>query len=161
VRSGKCDPQNCPLEKKREKVLAERPNSLLSALSRQNCRHLLAHFRAISGLFGEGLEIARAAATSWLGRQDSNLGSRDQNPMPYHLATPQSRNASYERARYSYINGRRGALLPVSAPRGNAPRGAWRGIQKSPIRPGTPFLQGPARASIYVALQPLLAICGV
>lgn len=26
---------------------------------------------------------------SWLGRQDSNLGSRDQNPLPYHLATPQ------------------------------------------------------------------------
>ena len=25
----------------------------------------------------------------WLGRQDSNLGSRDQNPLPYHLATPQ------------------------------------------------------------------------
>src|SRR5262245_45970421 len=25
-----------------------------------------------------------------LGRQDSNLGSRDQNPLPYHLATPQS-----------------------------------------------------------------------
>src|SRR5438067_12738686 len=23
-----------------------------------------------------------------LGRQDSNLGSRDQNPLPYHLATP-------------------------------------------------------------------------
>ena len=27
----------------------------------------------------------------WLGRQDSNLGSRDQNPLPYHLATPQQR----------------------------------------------------------------------
>ena len=25
----------------------------------------------------------------WLGRQDSNLGSRDQNPVPYRLATPQ------------------------------------------------------------------------
>ena len=25
----------------------------------------------------------------WLGRQDSNLRSRDQNPMPYRLATPQ------------------------------------------------------------------------
>ena len=24
----------------------------------------------------------------WLGRQDSNLGSRDQNPLPYRLATP-------------------------------------------------------------------------
>src|SRR5262245_24835267 len=27
----------------------------------------------------------------WLGRQDSNLGSRDQNPLPYRLATPQYR----------------------------------------------------------------------
>ena len=26
----------------------------------------------------------------WLGRQDSNLGSRDQSPLPYRLATPQS-----------------------------------------------------------------------
>ena len=25
---------------------------------------------------------------AWLGRQDSNLGSRDQNPLPYRLATP-------------------------------------------------------------------------
>ena len=25
----------------------------------------------------------------WLGRQDSNLGSRDQSPLPYRLATPQ------------------------------------------------------------------------
>lgn len=25
----------------------------------------------------------------WLGRQDSNLGWRDQNPLPYRLATPQ------------------------------------------------------------------------
>ena len=25
----------------------------------------------------------------WLGRQDSNLGSRDQRPLPYRLATPQ------------------------------------------------------------------------
>ena len=27
----------------------------------------------------------------WLGRLDSNQGSRDQNPMPYRLATPQQR----------------------------------------------------------------------
>jgi hypothetical protein len=26
----------------------------------------------------------------WLGRQDSNLRSRDQNPLPYRLATPQN-----------------------------------------------------------------------
>src|SRR6266511_6257565 len=34
-------------------------------------------------LIGEGV----------LGRQDSNLGSRDQNPLPYHLATPQGLQA--------------------------------------------------------------------
>ena len=27
----------------------------------------------------------------WLGRQDSNLGWRDQNPLPYRLATPQQK----------------------------------------------------------------------
>ncbi len=37
---------------------------------------------------------ARSSAMSsesneeWLGREDSNLRSRDQNPLPYHLATP-------------------------------------------------------------------------
>ena len=31
----------------------------------------------------------RTRSSRWLGRQDSNLGSRDQNPLPYHLATPQ------------------------------------------------------------------------
>src|SRR6476646_9091636 len=30
----------------------------------------------------------RRPETTRLGRQDSNLGSRDQNPLPYHLATP-------------------------------------------------------------------------
>jgi hypothetical protein len=31
-----------------------------------------------------------------LGRQDSNLGSRDQNPLPYHLATPQRSTGSQD-----------------------------------------------------------------
>ena len=31
---------------------------------------------------------ARSLGHLELGRQDSNLGSRDQNPLPYHLATP-------------------------------------------------------------------------
>src|SRR5262249_50081921 len=47
----------------------------------------------------------------WLGRQDSNLGSRDQNPLPYHLATPHcgaSIGASLPGARRSA--GRRGGL---------------------------------------------------
>ena len=29
-----------------------------------------------------------SSGEEWLGRQDSNLGSRDQNPLPYRLATP-------------------------------------------------------------------------
>src|SRR5690606_34020698 len=34
-------------------------------------------------------ETAKTAKTGiWLGRQDSNLRSRDQNPLPYRLATP-------------------------------------------------------------------------
>ena len=38
-----------------------------------------------------GLGGYRATRTrEELGRQDSNLGSRDQNPLPYRLATPQS-----------------------------------------------------------------------
>src|ERR1044071_3312184 len=32
--------------------------------------------------------MCRSSEVRWLGRQDSNLGSRDQNPLPYHLATP-------------------------------------------------------------------------
>ena len=35
----------------------------------------------------------------WLGRQGSNLGWRDQNPLPYHLATPQDRRAGFYRVR--------------------------------------------------------------
>ena len=42
---------------------------------------------AASG-FSSGLTVG------WLGRQDSNLGSRDQNPLPYHLATPHRESAS-------------------------------------------------------------------
>src|SRR4051812_25021157 len=41
---------------------------------------------------GERLFRVRGATCDeklWLGRQDSNLGWRDQNPLPYRLATPQ------------------------------------------------------------------------
>src|SRR2546427_381894 len=38
------------------------------------------------------LQCLCSCAGGWLGRQDSNLGSRDQNPLPYHLATPQGVN---------------------------------------------------------------------
>src|SRR3546814_16450104 len=33
------------------------------------------------------------SVTGRLGRQDSNLGSRDQNPLPYRLATPHGSGA--------------------------------------------------------------------
>ena len=33
----------------------------------------------------------------WLGRQGSNLRSRDQNPLPYHLATPQNRGDNIDK----------------------------------------------------------------
>ena len=41
-----------------------------------------------AGSAGGGAERWRMR---WLGRQDSNLGSRDQNPLPYRLATPHCR----------------------------------------------------------------------
>ena len=36
-----------------------------------------------------GLAAVFNDSVRWLGRQDSNLGWRDQNPLPYRLATPQ------------------------------------------------------------------------
>ena len=50
-----------------------------------------AHARAETGRHHDRAEAPRRPFEgTWLGRQDSNLGSRDQNPLPYHLATPQS-----------------------------------------------------------------------
>ena len=44
------------------------------------------------GVSRRGMEpLLTCRCGAWLGRQDSNLGSRDQNPLPYHLATPQAR----------------------------------------------------------------------
>jgi hypothetical protein len=37
----------------------------------------------------KGIKLWYINDLRWLGRQDSNLGSRDQNPLPYRLATPQ------------------------------------------------------------------------
>ncbi len=34
-------------------------------------------------------EALASIRLNWLGRQDSDLRSRDQNPLPYHLATAQ------------------------------------------------------------------------
>src|SRR3954471_21597988 len=47
------------------------------------------HARADSGGHHDCCELVCHVREKWLGRQDSNLGSRDQNPLPYHLATPQ------------------------------------------------------------------------
>jgi hypothetical protein len=53
--------------------------------------------RANSAEFGQEFDLSHNHIKSfyisdlvWLGRQDSNLGSRDQSPLPYRLATPQS-----------------------------------------------------------------------
>jgi hypothetical protein len=46
-------------------------------------------FSASSALAEESWERAGKRPIRWLGRQDSNLGSRDQSPLPYRLATPQ------------------------------------------------------------------------
>src|SRR5205823_1750220 len=51
-----------------------------------------------------------------LGRQDSNLGSRDQNPLPYHLATPHKRHQS----RSSLQNGGRGGKATTASTVGAA-----------------------------------------
>ena len=56
----------------------------------QVLRRLGAHARAEPGGQDDSCELRIwVTAERWLGRQDSNLGSRDQNPLPYHLATPQ------------------------------------------------------------------------
>ena len=50
---------------------------------------------------------------SRLGREDSNLRSRDQNPLPYHLATPhRNRDSLYFRSRRSAAN--RKTARPIS-----------------------------------------------
>jgi hypothetical protein len=49
----------------------------------------LAEFRGEVGTFARALRCFYINDLVWLGRQDSNLGSRDQNPLPYRLATPQ------------------------------------------------------------------------
>ena len=53
----------------------------------------------------------------WLGRQDSNLGSRDQNPLPYRLATPQGdANSSGGRGRDRRARGpRRSTTAMITA----------------------------------------------
>ena len=54
----------------------------------QVLRRRRAHARAEAGGHDDRCEAGSGSRVRWLGRQDSNLGSRDQNPLPYHLATP-------------------------------------------------------------------------
>ena len=69
----------------------------------------------------------RLIPRSLLGRQDSNLGSRDQNPLPYRLATPQ-----------------RDLSLPRDSTSGERPRRQsrpdlqWSASQATPQRLATP-----------------------
>jgi hypothetical protein len=64
--AAKCDPQNWPTEKNRQKVPPFGVGTRLSALSRQNRHHLVAQFCASSALFRECLERAEKPATGWL-----------------------------------------------------------------------------------------------
>jgi hypothetical protein len=72
----------------------------------------VADFRPAFALLAQHWERDGKSTTTWLGRQGSNLGSRDQSPLPYRLATPQS--VLCER----YIEG---AVLPASVKAGNPP----------------------------------------
>ena len=57
-------------------------------------RHRGAHAGAEASGHHDGCDAAclsSGVSDGWLGRQDSNLGSRDQNPLPYRLATPHVR----------------------------------------------------------------------
>lgn len=42
-----------------------------------------------------GEEFIRRLRRIWLGMRDSNPRSRNQNPLPYHLANPQYRGKLY------------------------------------------------------------------
>jgi hypothetical protein len=97
------------------------------AIDRRREGAISATKRITSGNMGairDGAFSVRSAA-DWLGRQDSNLGSRDQNPLPYRLATPQSpemrgrlgeKNPEAARRTYS-------APFPMRASRHGQPNG--------------------------------------
>ena len=77
----------------RDFCLRARPNSPKKRLYRLKPNQRGRNQAGIREEFG-GLTRAREYCyindLDWLGRQDSNLGSRDQSPLPYRLATPQS-----------------------------------------------------------------------
>ena len=55
---------------------------------RSGCRSRNHEPQARRRLRGGDPDSGAERSGRWLGRQDSNLGSRDQNPLPYRLATP-------------------------------------------------------------------------
>ena len=59
----------------------------------QVLRAARAHARAEACGHHDRCERSAVTRESWLGREDSNLRSRDQNPLPYHLATPHRRSS--------------------------------------------------------------------
>ena len=65
----------------------------------QVLRRRAAHARAEATGHHDCCELVRHVRRGRLGRQDSNLGSRDQNPLPYRLATPQRDDEFYRRSR--------------------------------------------------------------
>src|SRR2546423_15301105 len=78
------------------------------------------HARAKATGHHDCCELVGHVRREWLGRQDSNLGSRDQNPLPYHLATPQR---GLQRNRVSAADGGRVGKADTASMVGAAKRG--------------------------------------
>ena len=123
ARSGQCVPGSArlgldgdldPVERARtsgrgdddERVGADRPGGLDDPVHHppaeqrvEVLRRRRAHARAKAGGEHDSCGIlAGSFREDLLGRQDSNLGSRDQNPLPYHLATPQESSVCHASA---------------------------------------------------------------
>jgi hypothetical protein len=100
----------------------------------------------------------------WLGRQDSNLGSRDQSPLPYRLATPQSARVINRASRAPSpavlrLIDRDPVWAAHASPTRNErcrPTSIGRPEQRhvEGSMPLQPLLRGRAEPSIYTALQP-------
>ncbi len=65
---------------------------------------------------------SRGPRRCWLGRQDSNLGSRDQNPLPYRLATPHCAPSIGASPRWNGERPRCAAALGEEGSRARRPR---------------------------------------
>jgi hypothetical protein len=69
-----------PEEIKRDRRGVVTPRRALWRQVRENDRQLVAHFRASSGMSGEGRERAEKPATRWLSGPDSNFAHRGDRP---------------------------------------------------------------------------------